>query len=109
MSFLKILVALALAALLIPPGALAQAADDEVNDDGVLMLEEILIEVAPELPTVLVTITRQKPTIEREITIKDPLKRLMQVKKSQLKPDLTKMKVTEIKDAKRILARERKR
>jgi len=81
--------------------------EDAVSEGGVLMLQEILIEVAPELPTVVVTIQRQRPEIEK-VTIKSPLKRMQFEETTLIRPDLSKMKPTKIKEPKKMLARERK-
>ncbi|MBT3231960.1 MAG: hypothetical protein HN356_04030 [Calditrichaeota bacterium] len=86
----------------------AENQEDAVNEGGVLMLQEILIEVAPELPTVVVTIQRQKPEIEK-VAIKSPLKRMQLEESTLIRPDLSKMKPTKIKEPKKMLARERKR
>ena len=82
--------------------------EEAVSDGGVLMLQEILIEVAPELPTVVVTIQRQKPEIEK-VAIKSPLKRMQLEETTLIRPDLSKMKPTKIKEPKKMLARERNR
>ncbi len=86
----------------------ANQAEETVDEGEVLMLQEILIEVAPELPTVVVTIQRQKPEIER-VAIKSPLKRMQQEETTLIRPDLSKMKPTKIKEPKKMLARERNR
>lgn len=82
-----------------------QPADDTGE---VLMLEEIRIEVAPELPTVVVTIQRQKPDIER-ITIQNPLNRMRRTEIGLIKPDLSKMEPTDLRDTNLMLDRRRSR
>lgn len=122
---MKIALIILSAALMFAPGAVIFAQDQQAagteqqepetnqpqeNADAgeVLMLEEIRIEVAPELPTVVVTIQRQKPDIER-ITIQNPLNRMLRTEIEMIKPDLCQMKVSELKDSKKMLARDRKR
>lgn len=85
-----------------------QAEEPITDDRGVLMLQEILIEVAPELPTVVVTIQRQKPEIER-VSIQSPLKRMQLEETTLIRPDLRKMKPTKVKEPKKMLDRRRKR
>ncbi len=74
--------------------------------NGVLMLEEILIQVSPELPTVVVTIPRQKPEIA-PVSIQSPRERMISSENEQIKPDLTKTKVSKIKEPEKMLARQR--
>ena len=81
---------------------------DDTDSGEVMTLEEIVIEVAPELPTVVVTIKRQEPEFKR-FGLNDPLKRLIEVERELVKPDLTKMKASKIKDHEKLLATARNR
>jgi len=86
----------------------ANAQVDPGNRGEVLMLEEIIIQVAPELPTVVVTIPRQQPALKK-ITIQSPLSRMIESKTKSIKPDLSKTKVSKVKDSEKMLATVRKR
>jgi len=87
----------------------SQKEEDTDFDEGeVQELIEIEIIVEPELPTVISTISRQNPDI-KETVIQSPLERMVKVDIDQVKPDLTKMKVSDVKDWKKMLATKRKR
>ncbi len=75
----------------------------EGSEGEVLMLEEIIIQVAPELPTVVVTIERQEPEIA-PATIQSPLERMIGIDKELVKPDLTELKPALISDSEQMLA-----
>ncbi len=78
------------------------------NDAGgdVLMLEEIRIEVAPELPTIVVTIPRQKPDIEPVLLTKN-LEDLIRQNPNSIKPRLSDLVVNRIEEPQKMLAKER--
>ncbi len=72
----------------------------------VLMLEEIRIEVAPELPTIVVTIPRQRPEISSVFLKKNP-EEMIQVNTVAIKPRLSDMVVNKIEEPQKMLAKER--
>lgn len=109
----NIIVALCLAVL--PVGAVfAQGvpkppeskAEPEPAPGEVLMLEEIRIEVAPEEPTVVVMIPRQKPHID-PVTLQIPVERLVFGGIKHRKPKLAQMKISKIENAEKMLAKQR--
>lgn len=76
------------------------------TSDNIVMLEEILIQVSPELPTVVVTIPRQKPEI-KPVSIQNPIERMVSKEKEVIIPDLTKMKVSKVEEPEKMLAQQR--
>lgn len=72
----------------------------------VLMLEEIRIQVAPELPTVVVTIPRQRPDIQ-SVSLKKSSEDLIRAGTAQIKPRLTDLQVSRIEEPQKMLAKER--
>lgn len=85
----------------------ASAQQENIDAGDVIMVEqEILIQVAPELPTVIIAIPRQKPDIE-PVTIQNPLERMIKPEFDQIKPDLSSMKVSKIEEHEKMLAKRR--
>jgi hypothetical protein len=82
------------------------SAQQEPIPGQVLMLEEIHIAISPELPTVVVSIPRQKPEINSVILMKDP-EDLIMSGTAQVKPRLTDLQVNQIEDPQKLLAKER--
>lgn len=72
----------------------------------VLMLEEIRIEVAPELPTVVVTIARQKPEITPVVLTKNP-EELIKSNPTAIKPRLSDLVLNRIEEPQKMLAKQR--
>lgn len=72
----------------------------------VLMLEEIRIEVAPELPTIVVTIPRQKPEIAPVILQKNAGD-LIRQNPTSIKPRLSDLVINRIEEPEKMLAKER--
>ena len=70
------------------------------------MLEDITIEVTPELPTVVVTIPRQKPRIE-PVTLQSPVERMLKEAPEDVKPKLSDMKISKVEKPEKMLAKER--
>ncbi len=95
--------AILLTALLITAPTLAQ-------DEGeVIMLEkEFKIRVEPEVPTVVVSIDRQKPDIDIG-ELKRPERGKIFNISSSIKPRLANIEVSKVKKPKKILAKTRKR
>jgi len=84
-----------------------QPARDEAPAAGqVLMLEEIRIQVAPELPTVVVSIPRQRPVIKSVGLAKDAGD-LITAGNAQVKPRLADLQVKTIDEPQKILAKTR--
>jgi len=82
-------------------------AQDEDDDGGeVIMLEEIIIQVAPELPTLVVSIPRQVPEV-KPITIQSPTDRMAKSNIESIKPKLGEMNVSKIEQPKKMLAKSR--
>jgi len=82
-------------------------AQDEGDDGGeVIMLEEIIIQVAPELPTLVVSIPRQVPEV-KPLTIQSPTDRMSKSNKEAIKPNLGEMNVSKIEQPKKMLAKSR--
>jgi len=82
-------------------------AQDEGDDgDEVIMLEEIIIQVAPELPTLVVTIPRQTPEVN-SVTIQSPIGRMSIVDVESIKPNLEEMNVSKIEQPSKMLAKPR--
>jgi hypothetical protein len=82
-------------------------AQDEGDDGGeVIMLEEIIIQVAPELPTLVVSIPRQVPDV-KPITIQSPIERMSASNIESIKPNLGEMNVSKIEQSKKMLAKPR--
>ena len=80
---------------------------DEGDDGGeVIMLEEIIIQVAPELPTLVVSIPRQVPEV-KQITIQSPINRMSKSNIESIKPNLGEMNVSKIEQSKKMLAKPR--
>ncbi len=106
---MKITIILITFCWLIPLSAFSQdenISDDGYGSDGVLMLKEIEIKVDPELPTLVITIPRQSPVMAN-VEIKSPLGRLIEPDNSRIKPNLSEMLATPVKDSEKMLARER--
>ena len=101
---MKYLLILLLTALF--PLSLIYAQDEGDSGDEVIMLEEIVIQVAPELPTLVVTIPRQVPEV-KPITIQSPLERMSVGNIEAIKPDLKEMNVSKIEQPEKMLAKER--
>lgn len=99
--FKYLFVLITLVVLLVPMAS-------EAQDDEILMLEEIVIQVAPELPTVIVTIERQEPEFD-QATLRSPLERMVSLDEQSIKPDLGDMIAFTVKDSDLMLARERNR
>lgn len=74
--------------------------------EGVLMLDDMLIEVAPEIPTVVVAIPRQKPRIE-PVTLQSPVERMLKEAPEDVKPKLSDMKISKVEKPEKMLAKER--
>ena len=74
--------------------------------DEVILLEEIRIQVAPELPTLVVTIPRQTPEVT-PIIIQSPLNRMSKSNIESIKPNLEEMNVSKIEQPQKMLAKER--
>ncbi len=74
--------------------------------EEIIMLEEIRIEVTPELPTVVVTIPRQKPEV-KSTTLQKDIESLLTVGTNKVKPRLTDMTVSKVEDLQKILTKER--
>ncbi len=72
----------------------------------VLMLEEIRIEVAPELPTIVVTIPRQRPDISPVVLQKKP-EDLITVNTTSIKPRLSDLVITKLEEPQKMLAKKR--
>jgi len=85
--------------------SLAQGSSNEPTGD-VLMLEEIRIEVAPELPTVVVTIPRQSPLIEPITLQKDP-EDLIRDDGLAIKPKLDLLPINQLEEPEKMLAKDR--
>jgi len=83
-----------------------QSARDEASSGQVLMLEEIRIQVAPELPTVVVSIPRQKPVI-RSVSLSKDANDLITAGNVQVKPRLADLQVNRIDEPEKILAKPR--
>lgn len=101
--FTFIIPAVLLTALMVVPAIAQQGA---ASSGDVLMLEEIRIEVAPELPTVVVTIPRQKPVISSVVLKKDP-EELIRANPGAVKPRLSDLVVNKIEEPQKMLAKER--
>ncbi len=84
--------------------------EETITEDtgGVLMLEAIRIEVAPELPTVVVTIPRQEPHIE-PVTLQSPIDRMLEEAPEDVKPNLSDLKISKVEKPEKMLAKERVR
>ncbi|MBM3325887.1 MAG: hypothetical protein FJY65_02730 [Calditrichaeota bacterium] len=102
-----IIISVALAILVLSPANYAQR-PARGGEEEVLMLEEIRIEVTPELPTVVVTIPRQKPDI-KSVTLEKNVETLLTAGAAKVKPRLTDMTVSKVEDLQKILAKERSR
>jgi len=93
-----------------PSLAQAQAAKSPARDDTpagqVLMLEEIRIQVAPELPTVIVSIPRQRPII-RSVSLSKDANDLITAGNVQVKPRLADLQINRIDEPEKILAKSR--
>ena len=92
--------------IVLMPLALVFAQDEGDSGDEVIMLEEIVIQVAPELPTLVVTIPRLVPEV-KPITIQSPIGRMSEGDIEAIKPDLKEMNVTKIEQPEKMLAKER--
>lgn len=100
-----ILLYMMIIAILLPYSTLL-AQDEGDSGDEVIMLEEIVIQVAPELPTLVVTIPRLVPE-KNPITIQSPLDRMSVGKLEAIKPNLSEMNVSKIDQPEKMLAKER--
>ncbi len=85
-----------------------KAAAKVETDDNVVMLQEIVIQVSPEQPIVVIYIPRQKPDI-KPASIQSPLERMVSMEDRGIKPDLTKMKVNKVEELDKMLAQTRAR
>jgi len=101
----KLMIASLLILTVVAVDAVAQQRNDNTGGE-VLMLEEIRIEVAPELPTIVVTIPRQKPDIEPVILRKNP-EDLVRQNPSEIKPRLSNMVINRIEEPEKMLAKDR--
>ena len=89
------------------PAAKAQpAASSDTAPGGVLMLEEIRIEVSPELPTVVVTIPREKPEIT-SVVLKKDAEDLIHAGSVQVKPRLADLQINQLEEPEKVLAKVR--
>lgn len=85
----------------------AQTASEPTGGTGeVMMIEEIHIQVAPELPTVVVAIPRQKPMIQ-PVSLQSPLKRMIYTSAKSIKPKLSDVKISKVEKPEKMLAKER--
>lgn len=92
--------------LLAAPVMAQDPAEDDLFGDGVIELEEIRIEVEAELPTVVITLVRQEPTIPEE-KLQPPLKKMVQGVVSPVKPKISDVEITPIEKPGKILAKDR--
>jgi hypothetical protein len=86
--------------------ALAQRAAAANQGGDVLMLEEIRIQVAPELPTVVVTIPRQRPAIQA-VALKESANEAIAGNPIDIKPRLSDLRLNRIEEPQKILAKDR--
>jgi len=100
------LCAVAIAGSAFAQGRGARNAQPAPAGGEVLMLEEIRIQVAPELPTVVVSIPRQKPEIS-SVALKKDSEDLITAGNAEVKPRLADLQVNRIEEPEKILAKQR--
>lgn len=103
----QILTLMAITIFILGSPSLAQQPQRPAPTDGrgdIIMLKEIKIEVAPELPTVVVTIPRQDPTL-KPLTLTSPSERLIKPASSLVRPRLSDVKISRIEEPEKILAK----
>ena len=105
MRFLVVHLIAVLTLAIISSNAFGQQNQDRGGGE-VLMLEEIRIEVAPELPTIVVTIPRQKPEIAPVILQKNAGD-LIRQNPTSIKPRLSDLVINRIEEPEKMLAKER--
>jgi len=86
--------------------ATPQATTKDDTGGQVLMLEEIRIEVAPELPTVIISIPRQKPEINSVSLVKSA-NDLITAGSFTVKPRLADLRLSQLEDTEKMLAKAR--
>lgn len=79
----------------------------EFDDDGVVMAEEVIIRVEPEIPTVIVDVKRKTPDIDIG-ELKRPEEASLFNKPSSIKPRLVDIEVKKVEKPKKMLAKDRK-
>ena len=82
-------------------------AQEEFDDDGVVMAEEVIIRVEPEIPTVIVDVKRKTPDIDIG-ELKRPEEASLFNKPSSIKPRLVDIEVKKVEKPKKMLAKDRK-
>ncbi len=100
------MVLIVLLLLTVPIMAQDPASEDDLFDDGVIELEEIRIEVEAELPTVVITLVRQEPTIPEE-KLQPPVKSMINGVVTPVKPKISDVEITPIEKPGKILAKDR--
>jgi len=83
-----------------------QTAAADADAGQVLMLEEIRIQVGPELPTVVISIPRQQPDLKSVSLAKDA-RDMITAGAAQVKPRIADLQVSRIEEPQKMLAKER--
>lgn len=73
------------------------------QNDGMIVIEEILIKVEPELPTVIVTIPRQDPNV-KPIALSGPYSRMVNQSTSTSPVELKSTDVAKVVEPSKIVA-----